>query len=59
VKFLPYEKHYSVEYEQPSEESEVCGYATTKTSFNCLQAAVPQFQRVKQILDGNSDLKWQ
>jgi hypothetical protein len=57
VKFLPYDKHYSVEYEQPSEESEERGYSTAKMSFDCLQAAGPQFQLVKQILAGNGELK--
>lgn len=59
VKFSPYEKHCNVEQKQPSDEPEVTGHSTAKMSFNCLQAAVPQFQRVQQIPDSNTELQQQ
>jgi hypothetical protein len=46
TELLPDDKHYGVQKEQQSQESEVGGDSTAKMSFDCLQAAVPQLQDV-------------
>jgi hypothetical protein len=59
IELSPDDKHYSVQKEQQSQESEVGGDSTAKMSFDCLQAAVPQLQDVQQISDRHTELKQQ